>query len=137
MQSTVSRRDLFRNVATTGATLLGVAALAACDGGAKEAAPAAPKPAPMPEAPKPAAPPPPADAAGELACTDVSALAEPDKAMRTTLNYQDRAADPAKTCKACQLYVEATEPGKCGGCQVLKGPIHPMGSCNSWVAKAG
>lgn len=43
---------------------------------------------------------------------------------------------PDKICANCQLYVPAESPDQCGGCQLIKGPIHPNGYCTSWVQKA-
>jgi hypothetical protein len=68
-------------------------------------------------------------------CDDVSGLAEADKAMRTTQNYVEAAADSAKTCTLCTLYTPAEAGAPCGGCKVVKGPINPKGSCNLFAAK--
>lgn len=140
MSQRYSRREIIQRIGAAGAAALGVALAVACDSGAKEAAgpkPAAPKPAPKPAAPAaPAAPQ--ASAGGALSCSDVSGLSEADKTMRqTTLQYVEKSADPAKLCSNCQLYVAPPEPGKCGTCTLVKGPINPDGSCMSWVAKAG
>jgi hypothetical protein len=70
----------------------------------------------------------------ELACTDTAGLSEPDVAMRNTLAYVDRSSDPTKVCSGCALYKPGPADG-CGGCQVLKGPIHPQGGCKSFAAK--
>lgn len=69
-------------------------------------------------------------------CNDVSGLAEADKAMRTSNNYVEAAADPAKACDGCQLWVAAAAGAACGGCTVIKGPINPKGSCNLFSKKA-
>lgn len=70
----------------------------------------------------------------ELACTDTTGLAPMDVQMRTSLGYVDRSPQPAKTCDNCLQYKAAGE-NQCGGCNVLKGPVHPKGYCNSWAAK--
>lgn len=71
----------------------------------------------------------------QLTCTDTSGLSADETATRTTLGYVDQTPDPSKACSACQLYKAAAE-GQCGGCGVIKGPVHPDGTCKSWVKKA-
>lgn len=66
---------------------------------------------------------------GPASCTDVSGL-EPDELnARNALGYVDRTPDPTKPCIKCQQYVPAPAADQCGGCKVLKGPIHPQGYC--------
>jgi hypothetical protein len=69
----------------------------------------------------------------EFACTDVSALTDIDRSVRTTLAYADRTMNPDKECVRCVQYVEV-EQG-CGGCKIMRGPIHPLGTCKSFAAK--
>lgn len=69
-------------------------------------------------------------------CNDVSALSASEKAVRDALKYTDTSADPAKLCKDCIQYVVSPDPAQCGSCKVVKGPIHPDGSCSSWAKKA-
>ncbi len=71
-----------------------------------------------------------------LTCTDETGLTDAEKAVRASLKYVDKADDPAKACKLCQLYKAAADDKSCGGCVIMKGPIHPDGSCASWVKKA-
>jgi hypothetical protein len=68
-------------------------------------------------------------------CTDTTGLSADDLAPRTSLTYQDRSPDPAKTCDKCVQFVEPASAGSCGGCKVLKGPISPAGTCKVWAAK--
>ncbi len=73
---------------------------------------------------------------GSLTCTDTTGLSEPEKAARTALHYAD--ASPhgaAKNCLNCQYYT-AGAANACGACQLVKGPIHPSGYCDSWTAKS-
>ncbi len=70
----------------------------------------------------------------KLTCTDVSTLTPEEQQQRTTLLYVDTAKDPAKKCDACSLFKPAA-PDQCGSCTAIKGPIHPQGGCNAWVAK--
>lgn len=71
----------------------------------------------------------------ELVCTDTTGLSSDEIATRGTLKYVDRTTDPAKPCSACQQYKPAQMSGTCGGCILVKGPIHPDGGCNVWAKK--
>lgn len=104
--SKVDRREFLKNAAMLGAVATGASLLAACGKGG-----------------------------GALVCTDVAGLSAADAATRTSLNYVDASADPAKVCSGCVLY-QPGQPNACGGCQVVKGPINPGGSCTSWAKKA-
>jgi|SRR3954462_4909845 hypothetical protein len=65
----------------------------------------------------------------------VAALAAEDTKLRATLHYSDRSPDPAKLCNGCQQYLPNTD-ADCGGCKLLKGPIHPAGYCAAFSAIA-
>lgn len=103
--SKVDRREFLKNAAMLGAVATGASLLAACGKGG-----------------------------GALVCTDVAGLSAADAATRTSLQYVDASADPTKLCSGCMLYI-AGQPNACGGCQVVKGPIHPNGYCASWAKK--
>jgi hypothetical protein len=77
------------------------------------------------------------DAAREAAdpCNDVSQLSATARQTRETFQYETRSSDPQKHCKACNFWQEPVEEGICGTCTLVKGPIHPLGSCISWVEK--
>jgi hypothetical protein len=68
-------------------------------------------------------------------CTDVSALGDAEKSARSALQYVDRAPDAAKVCVVCQFFQAPSDPAQCGGCQIVKGPIHPKGYCTGFAAK--
>lgn len=70
----------------------------------------------------------------ELTCVDTTGLTPDEITARTTLGYVDKTPEPAKLCSNCIQYVPAA-PDKCGGCKVLKGPVHPSGYCKVWAAK--
>ncbi len=70
----------------------------------------------------------------DLVCTDTAGLTAAEAQMRTTLQYTDRAADPARTCSRCSLYQPAGADS-CGRCTLVKGPIHPQGSCTGFNAR--
>jgi hypothetical protein len=63
-----------------------------------------------------------------------SPLGPEDKKLRETLKYTDHSPDPQKLCNGCQQYLPNTD-ADCGGCKLMKGPIHPAGSCTLFSAK--
>ncbi|MEM9070933.1 MAG: high-potential iron-sulfur protein [Myxococcota bacterium] len=70
-----------------------------------------------------------------LTCTDTSGLTPPEQATRSNLGYVDHSPHgTAKQCVNCNFYQPAAA-NACGGCTLVKGPIHPEGYCNSWAAK--
>lgn len=70
-----------------------------------------------------------------LSCRDVAGLSADDARMRSEIaKYVEPTMDAAKPCSTCAQYVPAA-PDTCGGCKVVKGPIHPNGSCALWAAK--
>ncbi len=73
--------------------------------------------------------------ASPASCTDVSALAPDDAKVRATLGYVDASTQGDKTCSACVQFIASPSPGQCGSCKLLKGPIHPRGSCKAFAAK--
>lgn len=72
---------------------------------------------------------------GGLTCTNTSGLSEAELSTRTTQAYVDSSPQADKRCSNCRFY-QAGQPNQCGGCQVIRGPIHPQGYCNLWVAQA-
>lgn len=71
---------------------------------------------------------------GPAACTDVSGLTPEEIKTRKTLGYTDKSSDKNETCENCQQWVPPAESGQCGGCKVIKGPVHPNGYCVVFVA---
>jgi hypothetical protein len=69
-------------------------------------------------------------------CAETSSLSTDERAVRVSLGYSDRAADASKACRSCQQWVEPSTDGACGGCKLLKGPIHPAGTCKAFAPKA-
>lgn len=61
-------------------------------------------------------------------------LAPEDAKLRETFKYADRSLDATKQCQNCQQYLPRPNED-CGGCKLLKGPIHPAGSCVAFAAK--
>ncbi len=72
----------------------------------------------------------------ELQCSDTTGLSPAEVDARNGLHYDDHAPDSSKTCDACQLYKPGGQDA-CGGCLVVKGPIHPKGTCTVWAKKVG
>ena len=71
----------------------------------------------------------------ELVCEEASGLSEKDAELREALEYLDTSPHAeAKNCANCAFYV-AGKRDECGRCTLVKGPIHPLGYCNSWAIK--
>ena len=68
-----------------------------------------------------------------FSCLDTTGLTDMEIQMRQTLAYVDESPYPEKLCNNCQFWQPAATENECGGCQLLKGPIHPQGYCNSWA----
>jgi hypothetical protein len=62
-----------------------------------------------------------------LSCADDGALSEADRAARQAIEYQQSAPDPTRACERCVQWQESSDG--CGGCTVVAGPIHPLGTC--------
>lgn len=73
---------------------------------------------------------------GEKSCDDVSGLTEQEKKTRESLKYVEKSPEPQKNCANCSLYQLPKDGEFCGGCSVLKGPVHPQGYCTAWAPKA-
>jgi len=68
-------------------------------------------------------------------CNDLSQLTPGEQTTRTTFKYEPVAKDPTKLCVTCNFWIPDPKGGLCGGCTLVKGPIHPKASCMSWVEK--
>lgn len=71
---------------------------------------------------------------GELTCDDDSALSAADRTARQGAHYVDRAPDPSRACERCNFY-QAGAANQCATCTVVRGPIHPQGTCQLWAAR--
>jgi len=67
-------------------------------------------------------------------CRDTSALGADDLNARTALGYAETSMDPKLRCTACRQYVPASSSDACGSCKIMKGPIHPNGTCRVFAA---
>ena len=120
-ENTISRRHFLQRISLLGAVSIGAGSmLSACGGGSENAG------ADSGETD--------AAASTDFSCTDTSGLTEQELATRENLGYVDESPNPEKLCSNCQFFQPAGE-NECGGCTLMKGPIHPDGYCNSWVAK--
>jgi len=73
----------------------------------------------------------------EFSCLDTSSLTETEASLRQTFKYTDQSPEEGKNCETCALYVPSDDPTSCGGCNTIKGPIHPLGHCTIWAALTG
>ena len=125
----ISRRHFIQRMSLFGAVGIGASSvLAACGGGEQPAETPADTPAETPAET-------PVETAEGFTCTDTSGLTEQELAMRNTLQYVDASPDPEKACDACALFVAAVAGQDCATCTVVKGPIHPKGTCTSFAPK--
>ncbi len=72
-------------------------------------------------------------AAPRLSCTATHGLSPDEIQMRNAQNYVDQVASIERACRRCTFY-QATTVDQCGACTVIKGPIHPDGSCDLFAA---
>ena len=71
----------------------------------------------------------------EIHCDDASGLSEADAKLRSELEYRDDSPHgESKNCANCAFY-RVGKKNECGKCTLVKGPIHPLGYCDSWAAK--
>jgi hypothetical protein len=66
-------------------------------------------------------------------CGDTSSLGPDEVATRNSLGYADKSLDATQECIKCRQYVPAASDGACGGCKIMKGPIHPLGTCRAFA----
>ena len=126
----LSRRNFLTRAAAIGAAALGAGTiLAACDGPSGQRQPPGGQGSGDPQADP------------EAACDDLSGLTEGEKNMRINqikqFKYVEESPYPDKICANCQFWVEPVGGTRCGGCQLIQGPIEPDGYCTSWAKKAG
>lgn len=72
-----------------------------------------------------------------FSCMDTNGLSPAEVGMRNAQNYVDHSPHgEEKHCANCNLYQAAQSETQCGGCRVIKGPVHPEGYCGLWAAKS-
>jgi hypothetical protein len=67
----------------------------------------------------------------------LSPLSEAERKARSSSQYVESSKLATKNCENCAHYEAPPGADQCGGCKVVKGPIHPGGYCNLWVEKTG
>jgi hypothetical protein len=67
-------------------------------------------------------------------CEDLSMLSKDELEIRTTFEYVNKMPYPDKRRDNRSLWVEAEEGHKCGGCQIMNGPIQPGAYWNAWIS---
>ena len=72
-----------------------------------------------------------------LVCEGLPDISPSDAQLRATLEYLDTAPQPDRSCENCQLFIPASSEGTCGSCKVVRGPIHPKGTCKVFLRKVG
>lgn len=120
MSDELNRREFLLKLSTLGLGAFGVGTLMNACGKKEEPAPESSQPA-MEEAADP--------------CADLSGLTEEEKQLRVTFEYVTKTPIQEKRCDNCGFWIEPEAGAACGGCKVIKGPIHPEGYCKSWVAQ--
>lgn len=68
-------------------------------------------------------------------CGDTSKLTAAELQTRETFMYTGKSPYEDKVCSICSYYVAPKANEHCATCEVVKGPINPMGYCNSFVKK--
>lgn len=68
------------------------------------------------------------------ACDDLTGLTEVELQQREQLQYVAQSPKEEQICANCRFWQPAEgEESICGGCQLIKGPIHPNGWCQTWA----
>jgi len=71
----------------------------------------------------------------EFSCNEATGLNPADKVAREASGYADRTADPKRSCATCQQWEPGSDDG-CGRCKIVRGPIHPLGTCKLFAARS-
>jgi hypothetical protein len=69
----------------------------------------------------------------EFACTQTQGLTPEQVQARTAAGYEEPASDSSRVCNLCQQWEERGS-NQCGGCKLMRGPIHPQGTCRLFVS---
>jgi hypothetical protein len=127
----MTRKDFLQTLALMGVAVLGGGSVISSCGQKEEEPQARRQPSRTTEKPQ-------AAQAPSDPCSDVSGLTDTELVMRNeTLKYAVTSPDPAKVCDNCKFWTKPVTGEACGGCQLIKGPIHPKGYCTSWFAMEG
>jgi hypothetical protein len=66
-------------------------------------------------------------------CEGGEAMPPSDVQLRSALAYVDTTTEPEKSCLKCFLYLPPKVEESCGTCKVVRGPIHPNGTCRVFL----
>lgn len=66
-------------------------------------------------------------------CESAAPLDETARRIRAALRYVESSNLPGRTCRTCAQFRPGVY-GRCGGCQLFAGGVHPDGVCASYVA---
>lgn len=67
-------------------------------------------------------------------CNKSSGLSTSDVKARDDTQYVEPSPTPSTACDICQYWIDGNA-NSCGGCRLLRGPIHPKGTCRLFVGK--
>ena len=74
--------------------------------------------------------------ASSTACADLASLPASEQSLRQSMNYAEKAPDPAKRCAGCSFFTAGEGGAACGRCEIYSGgPANPGGHCDSWAAR--
>lgn len=73
---------------------------------------------------------------GAGSCAAKIEVDETAATLRRTLQYKEKADDPAKKCSVCAQFEAERYAGLgCGGCKLFAGAVNPEGGCLSFAPK--
>lgn len=71
--------------------------------------------------------------AGE-SCAESEAIPMTAVATRKAVAYVDLSPHNERRCVNCRFFKQPATSASCGGCEIVGGPIAPVGYCTAWVA---
>lgn len=71
-------------------------------------------------------------------CVDSGALSTGETSLRASFHYVAHSPrGDAKRCRTCRFFRAAADDADgCGDCEILQGPVHGMGHCDSFTERA-
>ena len=72
----------------------------------------------------------------DLVCDDTTGLWPAEVKTREDNNYRDLSEKPPEYCFSCLNFVKPPTPDSCGTCRTVKGPVSPLGWCESWARRS-
>lgn len=70
-------------------------------------------------------------------CVDPRALSTSESSLRASFHYVARSPHgDAMRCRSCRFFRAAADDAEgCGDCEILQGPVHGMGHCDSFTER--